>query len=91
MVTATMALACSPTIRRVTVRAMVLPVAGSVARTRSPTSTSEIGLLEPSAINTRVAPSKLFASHDSASVSGASAHTIACPTSTRSACGFPAW
>ncbi len=59
-----------------TFRALVFPVAGSVANTSSPTSTFPIGLLEPSAINTRVPGTKLFTRHarpTSCTVSAASA------------------
>lgn len=46
--------------RAVTGRASVCPVSGSVARTLSPTRTSEIGTSRPSAIKTGVSAVKLF-------------------------------
>jgi hypothetical protein len=50
----------SPTIVAVTVRAPVVPLSGSVARTRSPASTWSMRLREPSAMSTGVSGVKLF-------------------------------
>ena len=49
-----------PTIVATTFWGSLSPVSGSVANTRSPSSTSWIGLVEPSANNTRVPGAKLL-------------------------------
>jgi len=53
-----------PVIVVTTARADVFPVSGSVASTRSPSSIFSISFFAPSAINTDVPGTKLFAAHD---------------------------